>query len=104
MATDRTPCSLSDYPAEMVNAVAFNAACDAARVCTFLNALGLSATAEKPISLPAGFLLHLGAALHLLAWEVQGFFFHREAGLPAAREAIGDALRSLSDPHAAPSE
>jgi hypothetical protein len=91
-----------DFPAEMVTAVAADAARDAARVGRFLEHLGLGATPEQPRPLPAAFLLHLGAALRLLAWEAQGFCFHRQAGLPEARQAIRDAFRSLADPGADP--
>jgi hypothetical protein len=54
--------------------------------------------------MPAGFLLHLAAALRLLSSEAQGFFPHREAGLPEARQAIRDAFLALTDPDADPTE
>ena len=54
--------------------------------------------------MPARFLLHLGAALRLLVWEAQGFFIHRAAGLPEARQAIRDAFRSLANPGTDPTE
>jgi hypothetical protein len=90
--------SLHDFPGEMVTAVAVDAARDAERVRLFLKHLGIEAAPDKPCRLPAGFLLHLGAALRLLAWETQGFFCHRAAGLPEARQAIRDAFRSRADP------
>ena len=77
-------------------AVAVDAARDADRVGYFLDQLGLGATPEKPLPMPAAFLLHLGAALRLLAWETQPFFFHRAAGLP---EAPGDPRRLSVDRH-----
>jgi hypothetical protein len=88
----------------MVSAVAVDAARDTDRVGLFLDALGIRATPEQPKPMPAGFLLHLGAALRLHDWEAQGFFFHRTAGLPPAREVIQDAFRSLDGPDAGPPE
>jgi hypothetical protein len=104
MAAIQPAFSLDDFPAEMLTAVAVDAARDAERVGHFLDHLGLGATPEKPRPMPAGFLLYLGAALRLLAWEVQGFYFHRSAGLPDARQAIREAFLSLHDPKADPSE
>lgn len=54
------------------------------------------------MALPRHFLLHLRAALRLWLWEGQGFLFHRAIGLPAARDVIGAAFRSLEDPGADP--
>jgi hypothetical protein len=102
MAAVRPVLSVNDLPAAMVAAVAADAARDAARVGLFLHDLGLRATPEKPLPMPAGFLLHLAAALRLLTWEGLGFFFHREAGLPEPRQAIRDAFQSLCDPDADP--
>jgi hypothetical protein len=96
--------STNDLPAEMVAAVAGDAARDADRIGLFLEHLGLGATPEKPRLLPAGFLLHVGAALRLLVWEAEGFFGHRQAGLPTAGQAIRDAFRSLADPEANPAD
>src|SRR5262245_10583053 len=87
-----------DFPGEMVNAVAVDAARDAERVRRFLRLLGLDPAREKLRPIPREFLLHLGAALRLLAWEIKGFFFHREAGLPEARQAIDDAFLLLTSP------
>jgi hypothetical protein len=98
MASVKSSISVNDFPVEMVAAVAANAERDAECVGQFLNHLGLTATPEKPLSLPRGFLLHLGSALRLLIWEARGFFFHSEAGLPDARQAICDSFRLLSDP------
>lgn len=91
-------------PADMVNAVAASAARDADAVGFFLRALGLSASPDQPCRLPARFLLHLAAALRLLLWVTQGFFFHQAAGLPSARQAIRDAFQALHNPNADPSE
>lgn len=95
---------LPDYPPELIQAVVRNAARDADHVGVFLRALGLSASLEKPLSLPTHFLLELGAALRLLIWERQGFFIHQQAGLPAARQALRAVFSSLNDPTAALAE
>jgi hypothetical protein len=104
MATVRPAFSFHDFPSEMVAAVAVDADRDADRVISFLGHLGLRATPEKPLPMPAGFLLHLGAALRLLEWEARGIFVHREAGLPEARQAIRDAFQSLTEPDADPTK
>src|SRR5262249_37152956 len=54
---------IADFPAEMVRAVVVDAARDAERVGLFLDQLGLGATPQKPLPMPAGLLLRLGAAL-----------------------------------------
>jgi hypothetical protein len=95
---------LDAIPAEMVTAVAGDAARDADRVGLFLSYLGLKGTPERPLPMPGAFLLYLGAALRLLHWEGLGFFFHREAGLPEASQAIRKAFLSLNDPGADPAE
>jgi hypothetical protein len=100
MAATQLAFSVADYPTEMVAAAAFEGARDADRVCRFLRYLGLDASPDRPRLMPPNFLLHLGAALRLLVWEVQGFFFHRAAGLPEARQAIRDAVLSLNNPNA----
>ena len=64
-----------------------------------MKTLGIEASKENPIQLPLAFLLHLGTALRLLLWERQGYVFHREAGLPSARQAIHDASQSLLKPN-----
>jgi hypothetical protein len=104
MAAIQSSLSISDIPADMVAAVAANAARDADCVGLFLNRLGLGATPERPRPMPAAFLLHLGAALRLLTWEAQGFFFHRAAGLPEAPQPIRAAFESLAEPDADPTE
>jgi len=96
--------SLSAFPTELVNAVTTDAARDADAVGLFLHEIGLAASPEQPRQLPLRFLLHLAAALRLLAWETQGFCFHHAAGLPPARQAIHEAFRTLHDPDANPRE
>ena len=94
---------LTDVPADRITAVASGAARDADRVGLFLHERGLSASPDQPRRLPAGFLLHLAAALRLLLWERQGVFFHQAAGLPSAPQAIRAAFHALHDPDADPS-
>jgi hypothetical protein len=93
-----------DFPPDMVNAVRAAAARDADAVGLFLHQLGLTGSPQRPRKLPAGFLLHLAAALRLSAWETQGFFFHHAAGLPPAEKAISDAFDALADANANPTE
>jgi hypothetical protein len=90
--------SLSEYPIEMVSAVAIEAARQAELACAFLNFLGIPASKN----LPAAFLLHLGAAMRLISWESHGFFFHGDGSVPEGKEAIRDAFRSLAAPKADP--
>lgn len=92
-----TPCIL-DFPTDLVRAVAAEAERDADAVGIFLNALGLHATPDRPIHLPAAFLLDLGAALRLLAWEQEGLHPQEVAGLPPARQALADVFLALKHP------
>jgi hypothetical protein len=94
------PPSLPDgYPQDLLDAVVRDAEADADRVVLFLDALGLTPPPGQTRPMPAAFLLDLGSALRLLAWEAHGFSFHRDAGLPAARDAIRAAFRgSPRDP------
>jgi hypothetical protein len=92
-----TALTLSKLPSELVASVAGDAARDADRVGVFLDAFGIQATPECPLQLPVAFLLDLGAALRLLAWEQQGLQVHREAGLPPARGALADVLRQAAN-------
>lgn len=103
MAPEHSDTSLDEFPTELVDSVKARAERDAVSVAQFMGCLGLNATPEKPVPLPAGFLLSLAAALRLLAWEVRGFNFHREAGLPSASEAIRDAFERLLEKDAKPS-
>ena len=97
MVTNQSPSSLARFPDELLTAVAIDGARDGDGVGIFLSYLGIRGTPEKPVQLPREFLLDLAAALRLLVWEAQGFFFHIEAGLPEAQEAIGDVFRRLSE-------
>jgi hypothetical protein len=100
MAPTTRPITIDNLPTDLVAAVAAEAERDAIRVAQFLGHLSLQGTPDKPLSLPRGFLRSLGAALRLLSWEVQGFSFHRDAGLASAAEALGESFASLYDPDA----
>ena len=88
----------ADFPPELVQAVACEAAEDADRVGLFLRELnhGLARRGQTlPRRLPAGLLLGLGAALRLLAWEGTGSRAHLPADLPPAMKAIRDLFAAL---------
>jgi hypothetical protein len=89
--------SVNDLPREAVAAAEANASRDADRVIQFLDAFCAQRTPGKPLPITLGFLLHLAAALRLLAWEAQGFFFHRAAGLPEGQQALRHAFLTLTD-------
>jgi hypothetical protein len=101
---DKPISAARDFPPDMVNAVTAAAARDADAVGFFLRQLGLTGSPQQPRKLPAGFLLHLAAALRLSLWETQGFSFHHAAGLPAAQQAICDAFHALAQANADPTE
>ena len=88
----------ADFPPELVQAVACEAAEDADRVGLFLRELndGLARRGQTlPRRLPAGLLLGLGAALRLLVWEGTGSRAHLPADLPQAMGAIRDLFAAL---------
>src|SRR3954451_7437938 len=108
MAVTPCPLPLSDFPPDLIQAVARDAARDADRVGVFLDALGRPPAGRRPqdppLGLPADLLLGLGAALRLLLWEQQGIDAHRQAGLPPGRQALRDVFRAATgqaDPEAA---
>ena len=88
-------CVSSALLPELVEATAREAARDADRVGQLLHELGFVPSPGRPVRLPAAFLLDLGAALRLLAWEQGGLHVHRDAGLPPAEQALHDAFRGL---------
>jgi hypothetical protein len=49
------------------------------------------------LSVPAGFLLELGAVIVLDMWERSGITAHRDAGLPSWCEADADLVRRLQE-------
>jgi hypothetical protein len=97
--------TLPDLPPDLIRAVAQEGARDAVRVAHFLDALAQTpagqSLGQRPVRLPADFLLGLGAALRLLLWERNGIRVHLDAGLPPARDALRDVFRSVIDPEVA---
>jgi hypothetical protein len=89
-----------DSARALITAVAAGGARDAELVALFLGHLGLKGTPEKPLLLPRGFLLRLATGVRLVAWEALGVFFHREIGLPEAREVLRGAFRFVAEPDA----
>src|SRR3954447_18062715 len=83
MAATPCPLPLSDFPPDLIQAVARDAARDADRGGASRAAVGLPPAGrpprDPPLGLPADLLLGLGAALRLLLWERQGIRAHREA-------------------------
>jgi len=57
--------------------------------------MGLMPSTDRPVRLPPGFLLQLGAALRLLVWESSGLRVHLDSGLPMAELAIIEAFGLL---------
>jgi hypothetical protein len=106
MAAPPYPPSLTQFPPDLLEAVAHDAAADAELVALVLDALGLRPTgdgaARVPLRLPAFFLLALGAALRMVMWEERGLHAHRDAGLPPAHGALREVARALvaPEPHA----
>lgn len=102
MAGNEPSLSVNDEPAEMVAAAWAIGDRYAARFCGFMRHLPPRVTRELPPNLPAEFMFDAAAALALIRWEEQGYFFHREAGLPDGWPALHDAMRLLSEPDARP--
>src|SRR5579884_4197522 len=102
MAAAACPILLHHLPPDLIRAVQQNATEDARRVAAYLGALGLRPgggdTARAPFGLPTYFLVGLAAALRLLSWEQSGLRAHRDAGLPAAGEALREVFRAVTDP------
>jgi hypothetical protein len=87
--------SPDNFPSTLIQAVTRDAERDADNVGVFLDHLGLRPPPGQLLPLPAAFLLDLGTALRLLLWERAGLHLHEVAGLPPARQALHDVLRSL---------
>ena len=102
MAASSYPIPLDQFPPDLIQAVAQDAAAAADHVAVFLDALCLRGTNEGgtpvPLRLPYFFLLGLGAALRLLVWEQHGVQAHRDAGLPSADEAVRAVFRAVTAP------
>src|SRR5438067_10767074 len=92
--------SLAAYPPELIARIAEQAARDADLTAEFLKGVGLGPPPGTTRPLPSELLLELGAAMRLLAWEMDGLDLHG-FGLPTARDAIlrafHDALRRIHD-------
>jgi hypothetical protein len=82
------------FPSEVVDYVRRMADEDADVVAHFLRTLAEHASDAwpRPTHLPAAFLLGLGAALRVAAWEVLGFDAHRRAGLPSPGRIFASLL------------
>jgi hypothetical protein len=102
MATTLPPPPFDQFPHDLLQAVAEDAADDADRVGQFLDALGLrpngQGAARAPLRLPTFFLVGLAAALRLGEWEQRGLRAHLDAGLPSAAEATGEVFRAVEAP------
>jgi hypothetical protein len=85
-------------PPDLTRGTAWEAARDADRVARFLAALGLEGRPGRPLPVPTGVLLALGAGVRLLAWESQGLTLHRDAGLPSALDVLRNAILALRTP------
>jgi hypothetical protein len=96
MAIVKDTCDLSQFPLELIDAVAANAASDADHLVVFMKALGLWSSTCGVSHLPREFLLNLGACMRLTAWEFSGVTVHRDAGLPSALEAICQVFQEFN--------
>lgn len=88
--------SLSDFPHELICAVARQASSAADMVHSFLDLAGIKSNSQPPVQLSATFLLTLAAALQIHAWEAAGLTVHLRAGLPSAKQALEQALALFS--------
>ena len=89
-------CVSSALPPELVEATAREAEFDADRVGQLLHELGFVPSPDRPVRLPAAFLLDLGAALRLRVWGSSGLPALPDSGLPDAEQAIIDAFALLA--------
>jgi hypothetical protein len=104
MAPTDNCAGLAAFPPELITRVVEQAVSDADLTAHILTLVGLGPPPGEVRRLPATFLLELGAACRLLAWEVAGLTLHRQAGLPSAQDAFRDAFLDdaarLADPSA----
>jgi hypothetical protein len=95
---------LESYPPELIARVTDQATQDAEIVVDLLHAFSLAPSDGSERSFPADFLLELGAAARVLAWEVQGLaLLQGGVRLPAGdaiRRVFEDTTRRLRDPSA----
>ena len=94
--------TLANLPSEMIAAVQVDAERQAEAVAEFVGTLGENLL--PPSRRTPHFLLQFAAALRLRRWEAEGFFFHREVGLPEADQAVREALASPNAGAADPTE
>jgi hypothetical protein len=72
---------------------------DADHVAAFLGSVRLKPRKNKPVQLPAEFLLELAAILRLARWEQTGIHHLINRSLPSAREALRHlAIRAKEAP------
>jgi hypothetical protein len=94
------PLSLSAFHPDLIRAVKGDAERDADLVGAFLAVTGLAPSGRRPqgapLAVPADCLLGLGAALRLSLWEQLGIRVHLDHGLPPARQALLDVLRTAT--------
>jgi hypothetical protein len=103
MAPTDSCAGLAAFPPELITRALEQAVRDADLTAHILTHVGLGPPPGEVRHLPATFLLELGAACRLLAWEVAGLTFHCQAGLPSARDALRDAFRDAAARAADPS-
>jgi hypothetical protein len=95
-----SPPSLSAFHPDLIRAVKGDAERDADLVGAFLDVAGLAPSGRRPqgapLALPGDCLLRLAAALRLSLWEQLGIRVHLDHGLPPARQALLDVLRTAT--------
>ena len=95
-----SPLSLSAFHPDLIRAVKEDAERDADLVGAFLAVTGLAPSGRRPqgapLVVPGDCLLRLGAALRLSLWEQLGIRAHLDHGLPPARQALIDVLRTAT--------
>jgi hypothetical protein len=89
--------TLPSPPAELLQAIEAGAGRDADAVAEFLlQFFPAAGVGRPPVRLPADFLLGLGFALRLVAWEDQGHRPHLDDSLPPALDAVRDVIQLAS--------
>jgi hypothetical protein len=95
-----SPLSLAAFHPDLIRAVKGDAERDADLVGAFLAVTGLAPSGRRPqgapLAVPGDCLLRLGAALRLSLWEQLGIRVHLDHGLPPARQALLDVLRTAT--------
>jgi hypothetical protein len=92
--------SPSAFHPDLIRAIKEDAERDADLVGAFLDVTGLAPSGRRPqgapLAVPGDCLLRLGAALRLSLWEQLGIRLHLDHGLPPARQALIDVLRTAT--------